>query len=255
MHESGKIDKIFTKLIFKLSNNFIVHSEANKNQLKKIFNIKNERISIIPYGTLNFYRSDGLTKREARNKLGLSNQDKVILYFGNIRKYKGVDVLIKSFVEVKENISEAKLIIAGKNWIDWQSFQKLIDKYNLNKNIILRLDYIPTSEIQYYFTACDLAVLPYLHFESQSGPGNIALAFGKAMIVSNIGGLPYLVKDKNVIVRHGNENELAQAIIKILEDDNFRKKLENDSKELAQKYSWDKIAERTINLYKSLLKN
>lgn len=252
-HESGEIDKILTNWIFKLPDHFVVHSEANKKQLKKIFRIEDKKISIIPHGTLSFYKEKKLTKEEAREKLGISNQDKVILYFGNIRKYKGVDVLIKAFANIKQEVSNAKLIIAGKNWIAWQSFQGLIDKYNLSKDVILHLDYVPTPEIQYYFTAADLVVLPYLYFESQSGPGNIALAFERAMVVSNVGGLPDLVKEKNVVVKPGNVNQLAQAIIKVLKDDGFRKKLENDSKELSQKYSWDKIAEKTISLYKQLI--
>ena len=252
-HELGKVDKILTNWIFKLPNHFIVHSEANKKQLKKIFKIKDKKISIIPYGILNFYKEKNLTKEEARERLGLDNQDKVILYFGNIRKYKGVDVLIEAFHRVKQEISNAKLIIAGKNWIDWRPFQELIEKYNLNRDIILYLDYISTSDIQYYFTACDLVVLPYLHFESQSGPGNIALAFEKAMVVSNTGGLPDLVKNKEIVVDPGNSKELARAIIKVLKNDNFRKKLENDSKVLAQRYSWDKIAEKTVKLYQNII--
>ena len=95
-------------------------------------------------------------------------------------------------------------------------------------------------------------VLPYSHFESQSGPGNVALAFGKAMVVSNVGGLPDLVKNKDVIVPPCDDDRLAKAIIKVLKDDDFREKLENNSKELAQKYSWDKIAKRTIELYKDI---
>jgi len=253
-HETSKIDEILTNLMFKLSHRIIVHSKTNKNQLKEVFKIKDEKISVIPYGVLNFYKKEEITKEQACEKLGLENQDKIILYFGNIRKYKGVDVLIKSFAKTKKEVSNAKLIIAGKNWIDWQPFQRLINGHNLNKDIILHLDYISALEIPYYFSACDLVVLPYLFFESQSGPGNIALAFRKAMVVSNVGGLPDLVKDKNVIVQSNNEDELAQAIIKILKDENFRTRLENDSKELAQKYSWDKIAEKTIELYKSLTK-
>jgi len=252
-HEIGKIDKILTNLMFKLSNHLIVHSEANKRQLKDVFKIKDEKISVIPYGVLNFYKREEITKEAARKKLGLNNQNKVILYFGNIRKYKGVDVLIKAFAKIKHEVSNVKLIIAGKNWIDWKPFQDLIDEYNLNRDIILLLAYISTSDIQYYFTACDLVVLPYLQFESQSGPGNVALAFGKAMVVSNVGGLSDLVQEKTVVVEPGNENQLAQVIIKVFKNDSFREKLENDSKELAQEYSWDKIAKKTIDLYKSLI--
>lgn len=251
-HETSRIDKILTHLMFKLSYRIIVHSEINKRQLKEVFRIKDEKISVIAYGVLNFYKKGEIAKEEARKELNLDNRDKVILYFGNIRRYKGVDILIRAFAKVRQEISNSKLIIAGKNWIDWQPFQELIDKHGLNKDIILRLNYISTPEIPYYFSACDLVVLPYSHFESQSGPGNVALAFGKAMVVSNVGGLSDLVKNKDVIVPPCDDDRLAKAIIKVLKDDDFREKLENNSKELAQKYSWDKIAKRTIELYKEI---
>ena len=252
-HESGWIDRLLTRLMFKLPDRFIVHSENNKKQLEEFFGIK-KGVLVIPLGTLDFFNNVSITKIEARKKLGLNNQDKIILSFGNIRGYKGTDILIKAFAEVKKEFPAVRLVIAGKNWIEWQPFQGLIEKHHLQDRVTANLNFISTPEVKYYFTASDLVALPYLKFEAQSGPGRIALAFGKAMIVTNVGGLPDLVKDKSVVVEPNNLEELTQVIIKILKDDNFRKKLENDSKELAQKYSWDKIAEKTVNLYKSLVK-
>jgi len=252
-HERDKINKTLSRLIFKFPDYFIVHSKENKEKLKKIFKIKENRIFVIPYGPLDFYKTKNISKKTARKKLGFKNKDKIILYFGNIRKYKGVDVLIKAFSQVKKKIPQAKLLIIGKNWIDWQPFQDIIERNSLKENIFLKLDYIPGFEVQYYFLAADLVVLPYLNFDAQSGVGNIALAFKKALIVTKVGGLPELVNDKNVIVKPGDPADLARAIIRILKNDNFRKKLEGDSKKMTKKYSWDKITEKTIKLYKLLI--
>jgi len=252
-HESNSIDKFLNKIIFKLSDYFIVHSEQNKQQLKKFFNVDNKKINVIPLGALDFFADDVVSKFQARKVLKIPVNSKIVLCFGNIRRYKGIDILIKAFSGVKKQIPETKLLIAGKNWIDWQFFQRLIEESNLKDSVITNLDFIPTSKVKYYFMASDLVVLPYLKFEAQSGPGRIALAFGKALVVTKVGGLSDLVKEDSVVVESGNVNQLTQAIINVLKDDNFRKKLENDSKELAQKYSWDTIAKKTIILYRRLI--
>ncbi|MDD5638415.1 MAG: glycosyltransferase family 4 protein [Candidatus Pacebacteria bacterium] len=251
-HESNWLDKSLNRLIFNLSDYIIVHSEKNKKQLEEFFGKKNN-VSVIPLGVLDFFNDTLITKTESREKLGVNNEDKIILSFGNIRGYKGIDILIKSFAKVKQIIPKAKLFIVGKNWIEWQPFQQLIKNYNLEDSVITDLNFIPTSKVKYYFVASDLIVLPYLKFEAQSGPGRIALAFGKAMVVTEVGGLPDLVRDRSVIVEPNNSGELAQAIIKVLQDNNYREKLEADSKELAQKYSWDKISEKIAELYKNIL--
>jgi glycosyltransferase involved in cell wall biosynthesis len=253
-HESGILDRVLTKLIFRLPAHFIVPSKSNRNQMQEFFKVEKEKISVIPLGPYNFYKDEVIEKNMARAKLSLSRDDKIILCFGNIRKYKGIDVLIKALVKVKKEVHRVKLMIVGKNWIDWQPFQNLIGKYNLNNDIITHLNYVPSAEVKYYFFACDLVVLPYLKFEGQSGPGNIALAFGKPPVVSNVGGLPELVKDENVVVNSANMEELANVIVNVLKNSDFRKKLESDSKQLAKEHSWDVVAERTTELYNLILK-
>jgi len=252
-HESILLDKFFNKIIFNLADCFIVHSKRNKKQLGKHFAIDSQKIKVIPLGALNLFSGKKISKRQARKQLNIPFNNKLVLCFGNIRKYKGIDVLINAFVSVVKEIPDAKLLIAGKNWFNWAPFHQLIKKCHLEKNIITHLKFISFSRTNIYFTAADLVVLPYLKFEAQSGPGRIALAFRKAMVVSNVGGLPDLVREEKAIVEAGDTNGLTRAMIRILKNDNYRKKLENDSGKLAQKYSWDKIAEKTIILYKSLI--
>lgn len=250
-HETNTVDKLFTKSIFMLPNHFIVHSKENKKKLKDIFNIKNN-ISIIPLGVPDFYLSEKISELKAREYLGLKKTDKVILSFGNIRKYKGIDVLIEAFYYVKKEIPNAKLVIAGKPWIDWKPYSDLIEKYDLEKELITSLDFIPTSKVKYFFTASDLVVLPYKKFDAQSGPGRIALLFKKPLVVSQVGALPQLVKDKRCIARSNSPKELGKCIIRILKNEKILKKLSKDSEELAEKYDWDKIAKRTVKLYEKL---
>jgi len=253
-HESGVLDRVLTKLIFRLPAHFITHSKSNRDQLQDFFKIEKRKVSVIPHGTYSFYKDGVVAKDRARKKLSLLKNDKIILYFGNIRKYKGIDILIRAFAGVKKRIPRVKLMIIGKNWIDWRPFQNLIDKYSLNNDVITYLNYVPSSTVKYYFCVCDLVVLPYLEFEGQSGPGNIALSFRKPLVVTNVGGLPELVKDENVVVNSGNMEELANVIVNVLKNSGFRKKLESDSKKLAKEHNWDVIAERTTELYNLILK-
>lgn len=251
-HETSIIDRWLNKFIFALSHHFIVHSIRNKQQLVNFFAIDQDRISVIPMGSLDFFRDNRVTKQIARKKLRIPVNTKVILYFGYIRKYKGIDTLIKAFRDVKKKVPQALLIIAGINWIQWQPFQNLIDEYDLDNSIRTHLKYIPNEEVKYYFSACDVTVLPYQNYEAQCGPGLIALAFGKPLIVSDTGGLPELVKSKEVVFPPGDTHALARSIIKVLKNKTFCHQLEQESKGLAKMNTWGNHARSLVKLLRLL---
>jgi len=108
-------------------------------------------------------------------------------------------------------------------------------------------------DIKYYFESADVVILPYRDFSAQSGPGNIALAFEKPLIVSAVGGLSELVLDKKVIFTAKNSVELASKIKLVFSEKGLLKKLSADSKKLKKQLSWENISKKTINLYKELL--
>ncbi|MDO8428982.1 MAG: glycosyltransferase family 4 protein [Candidatus Diapherotrites archaeon] len=252
-HESNFFDKLFSAILFKVPHKFIVHTEQNKQQLQKIFKINTEKIEIIPHGIYDFYNDQPTTNEMARTKLNISKTAKTVLFFGYIRKYKGIFDLIDAFKIAQQTIPDLFLIIAGKPWNE--EFKKEIEeRAKKEKNIKLSLDYTPSSEIKYYFAAADLVVLPYLEFSAQSGPGNIALAFEKPLIVTNTGGLPELVLNKSQVVEPGNVNQLAEKIVDTFTEPNFLEKLENDSKILKKKFSWENNVEQTLKIYNQLLK-
>ncbi|MFH1827607.1 MAG: glycosyltransferase family 4 protein [bacterium] len=254
-HESGKIDIFCSKIIYGLADHLLVHSSRNKKSLVQKFKINKDKITEIPYGILTVYNRKKITKQRARKYFNLNKNQKVVLYFGTIRKYKGIDILIKAFSEVKKQVKNVKLLIAGECWTNWNTYDKLIKGLNLERNVIERIKFIPTSEVKYFFTAADLLVLPYSYFESQTAVGILGLTFNKAMVVTNVGGLPELIKNKDCIVEPKNPNELAKAIVKVLKNEKIQKELEKDSSDLVKKYSWDKIAKRTIILYIRVLNN
>jgi len=253
-HETNFIDMLVTKIIFLFPDFFILHSTNNIDKMEEIFHISRDKMVRIPHGIYEFYKNKEVTKEESRKKLNIKQDIPVVLSFGNIREYKGVDILIQAFAIVRNELPDALLIIAGKSWIDWKPNQKLIEKHNLQKNIRTFLEYVPMSDVKHYFEASDLVALPYKHFESQSGPGNIALAFHKPLVVTNVGALPDLVKNKECVLEVNDIKGMAKQMIEILKDQNLAKELSQDSKVLCKDFSWDGIAKKTIKLYAKILR-
>lgn len=250
------LDKILNKIIFSFVDNYIVHNVRNKERLIEIYKINPDKIFIITHGIIYPYsKLKRVNKIQARKKLDIPIDKKVILFFGYIWDYKGLDVLLESLAILKRTIKDLKLIIAGQALRDWHKYKKIIFENDLNKNIIYKLEYIPDSDIEYYFTSSDLVVLPYKkrNFETHGGVGAIAIAFDKPLIVTDVGGLPEYVKEKKVISKPDNAQDLAEKINLVLKDKNLMDKLSNDSKKLAKELSWDKIADETIDVYKKTL--
>jgi glycosyltransferase involved in cell wall biosynthesis len=249
------LDKIFNKIIFPFTDLFIVHNKRNKKKLLELYKVDEKKISVIPHGTLMPYQKiKNISKEHARKHLNIPIDKKVILFFGYMWGYKGLDVLLKSLKIVRTNLKDFVLVIAGQPLDRWKIYYKIIEENRLDNNILKILKYIPDSEIEYYFTSADLVVLPYYEhpFDTHGGVGALALSFKKPMVVTDVGGLPEYVKEKRVISNPNNPNELAQKIIFVLSDDTLLEKLSKDSEELSKKLSWDKIADITIDLYKKI---
>ena len=248
-----KINYFFNKLLFNICRHFIVHSETNAAQLNEFYNIPKEKISVIPMGIHDAYVKNNCNAPSIRKEFGINKTAKTILYFGTIKNYKGVNDLIAAFATVSEKYKNAVLIIAGEPWVDWANCGEFISKNNLSDKIITHLKYIPMIDVEKYFSVADLVVLPYKFFDAQSGPGNIALAFGKPLVVTRVGSLPELVKNEVCVVEPGQPEKLANAILKIISDENLLAELSEDSKDLAKTFSWETSATQTIKVYNRLL--
>jgi len=250
-HESGFFDVLLSKILFFVPTEFIVHTKKNKQQLETLFSIPSGKINIVPHGIYSLYFDSTITKETARKKLGIPMAKKVILVFGNLRKYKGAEDIIDAFKKTSNELSDLYLIIAGKPWDkDLQQYIKAELAGIEDKKLFL--DYVPSSDVKYYFTAADLVVLPYREFAAQSGPGNIALAFEKPLLVSDVGGLPDLVLDKAAVFESGNTSDFASKLTDIFTNPGALKKLSSDSAKLKEKYSWETIAEKTLLVYAKL---
>ncbi|MFH2064838.1 MAG: glycosyltransferase family 4 protein [Pseudomonadota bacterium] len=252
-HEKSRLFTFVSGLLFLLGDHFIVHSIKNKQQLIRQYRIPPRKITIIPHGPLDFHVSPKRTREEARKQMNIKPDEKVILLFGAIRPYKGIDTAIEAFARVRQTIPDSRLVIAGKLWEDWSPYDRQIKAMNLKAHIHTVLNYIPSEMVSLYFMAADLVLLPYHHFDSQSGVGAIAVSFRKPMIVTNIGGLPELVNDPRSIVPPKDDNALAQAIIRALAEPGRLKAMENDADAVAEKISWTAIAKKVLSVYTKLL--
>jgi len=242
-HEHRAGDKAFTKYFLKSCDAFITMSEKVLSDLKQFE--KTKPIQLVRHPLYDTF-GEIISKEEAREKLKVNRSDSVILFFGFIRKYKGLDLLLEAMNDDKIKQSGIKLLVAGEFYEDAKQYQELIDRLGIRNQLILKTDFIQDSEVKYYLCAADAVVQPYRN-ATQSGVTPLAYYFEKPMIVTNVGGLPALVPDgKAGIVTEPQPKSIAEAIIKFyqLGEAHFIPHLRVEK----QKYSWETLA----NTIKSL---
>ena len=234
------IAKDFTKNLIKKADKIIVHTNKNKKDLSKVF--KKTPIEVIPHGIIRS-KTTHITRKEARKELKISPDAKVLLFFGNIRAYKGLDDLLIALSKLK---GDYKLIIAGQCWNNWWRYQKIIDDRKLSDYILRINKFIPEEDVEKLYKASDLMILPYKHFDAQSGVGALSLFFGMPIIVSKIGGLTDLSISKDFIYDVGNVNKLAEIIRGYFDKNKmYTEELNKKKKE----FMWDAIIEKTLKFY------
>jgi len=254
-HERSMLFSQISRLLFSLGDHFIVHSDLNRRQLIAHYGIPSDEISLIPHGPLDLQVKADADRDKIRSELGFIKKHKVVLLFGAIRPYKGIETAITAFARVKKQTPAARLLIVGKLWQDWAPYDAIIRKYGIEKQVVTCLNYIPSADVHRYFCAADLVVLPYRHFDSQSGVGGTAVSFRKPLIVTQVGGLPDLVMDAGAVIPPGDPMALAQAINGCLNDPERLLKLSKEAEIVAQRLSWDSIAEKTVSIYEKLLRS
>jgi len=249
------VDSLFNKIIYSYASALIVHNKRNERALNKLYNTRGKKISIITHGVLTLDNVKNISKKEARNYLGITENKKVILFFGYLWKYKGLDVMLKSLALIKEEVKDVFLVIAGQPFRHWKDYERIINELHLGEYVKISLGYIPDSKFEYYFSATDICVFPYKEpFDTHGGAAALALFFKKPIVVTDIGGLPEYVKDKIAVSKPEDVDGLSDNIIKILKDEKLLNKLILDSEQLNKELTWDKIAIKTVDFYKELLK-
>lgn len=236
-HEHRPGDTPFTRYFVRPVHAFVTMSDKVKKDLAS-FTDKPVKQVVHPLYD-NF--GEAMDKREARQRLGLPENGKIILFFGFIRKYKGLDLLLEAMNEPAIRQSGIQLLVAGEFYEDSKEYDELISRLNIAPQLILRTDFIADSEVKYYLSAADFVIQPYRN-ATQSGVTPLAYHFEKPMLVTNVGGLPDLVPDKKVgIVTAPAPQEIAQGILDLyrLGEEQFLPHLREEKK----KYSWARLSE------------
>ena len=257
-----KISYIFYKYLYKTVDRIIAHSQNMKEDIISIFGIKEDKLSVIPHGVLFFNENTKISKNETKKRLGLSYLDKVILFQGFMSPYKGVEYLVEAFPLIYKEIPKVKLLIVGTGEKEYVNVLKkkiefMLVQYNIpRKAVIEKFDYIEAKDLPLYFQVSEVVVLPYTEV-SQSGVLLTAYTFGKPIVCSNIGAFKETVCDNvnGYLVKPKDSKAIADAVISIISNENKIKTMGHNSYMLAkEKYSWEVIALKTIQLYKNLIK-
>ncbi|MGC6470160.1 MAG: glycosyltransferase [Flavobacteriales bacterium] len=243
-HESRLGDKFLTKFFIKPIDKFMVLTKKVMYDLHQ-FNIT-KQCAVSPHPVYDNF-GDAIEQDKAIKKLGLHPKFNYILFFGLIRDYKGLDLLIEAMARIRTTNQNIKLIIAGEYYSDKSFYDNLINKLNLNDCIIQFDKYIPDNEVSNIFCASDLVVQPY-KTATQSGVTQIAYHFEKPMIVTDVGGLKEMCPHEKVgFVVQPNKNEIANAINRFYEK-NLAKEMEKNIQFEKQKYSWSIFTEKLLSL-------
>jgi glycosyltransferase involved in cell wall biosynthesis len=244
-HEPTILDKWLPKLFVKKVHGFVAMSDSVVDDINK-FDNKNKPKLVSPHPIYDHY-GETLTKYEASAKLGLHQNKNYVLFFGFIRQYKGLDLLINAMADQRLRDLQVKLIIAGEFYENPQPYLDLILKLGLEKSIILRNGFIPDSEVRNYFSIADIVTQPY-RAATQSGVSQIAYHFEKPMLVTNVGGLADSVPDGKVgYVVDVDIIKISDALVDFFTNQRSALMVENIKIE-KQRFAWSKMTDAVLSL-------
>ncbi len=247
-HENRIGDEVLTKYFVKQIDGFIAMSNSVLNDLSEFTD--NEKKVFLPHPIYDIF-GKAVDKQKALEHLKLLQNDKYILFFGFIRKYKGLDLLLEAMGDERVKELGVKLIVAGEYYEDAAPYNEIIKKHKLEKSVILRTEYIPTEEVKYYFCGCDMVVQPYRH-ATQSGVTQIAYHFEKPMLVTHVGGLPEIVPHGKVgYVSTINPTSIANFIVEFYVHHREELFIAHIAKE-KERFSWNAFVKGVEELMEKL---
>lgn len=252
-HEKRPFDHLLIRYFVQHCDSFVVMSKQVMNDLRKF---TDKPAICLPHPIYNIYHPR-IDQLKARQELNIPAHEKILLFFGFIRKYKGLDLLLEALPKVKQQV---KLVIAGEFYGNQKYYLDKIDQLRLHDKIYLHANFIPKNKVHVYFSACDVVVQPYLS-ATQSGVSQVAYFFGKPMIVTDVGGLSEIVLDQKtglvcpVIYTKAGTVDIAQTsslLAKCLDDFFAMPYTAMEefilSADFQQKFSWTNFAQRIVSI-------
>jgi D-inositol-3-phosphate glycosyltransferase len=254
------INRLTLRIQYRLADHIFVHTQGMKRELVEDFGVRGSRVTIIPFGINNSVPKSSLTPTEAKQRLGILEGERTILFFGRIAPYKGLEYLIAAFRETLSRHNEYRLIIAGR--VDqceayWRAIQESLHHEVQKKRVVLRAEFVPDDETEVYFKAADVLVLPYKDI-FQSGVLFLGQSFGLPVIAADVGSLrDDIIEGKTgFLFRPQDPIDLGQTIERYFASDLYTEldRRRRDIYEHAtERHSWDVVARLTMTVYADLL--
>jgi len=249
-HEPHFFDRPFTKYFLKPQDGFVVLCNAVRQDLLDI--MPDARHICTPHPLYSHF-GEKMPRMEAGKAVGIKDENtKNILFFGLIREYKGLDLLIEAFGLLDKSY---RLIVAGEPYGSFEKYQKLIDASPNKENILLNTNYIEDSQVSKYFSSSDVCVLPY-RSATQSGISSISYHFEVPMITTDVGGLRETIGERGtgVIIDNGEPATIARAIVDYFSPENagMREEMVLNIRREKERLSWGTFCNKLEDFYKTL---
>jgi D-inositol-3-phosphate glycosyltransferase len=258
--KDSAFNRFTLRIQYRLADGIFVHTAPMKQELVDQYGVEEARVTIIPFGINNSIPQTDITPREARQRLGIHEDEKAILFFGNIAPYKGLEFLVAAFQKVRARHDKYQLIVAGwpKNCDEyWGKVREVLQKNVQSGEALLRAEYIPDEDTELYFKAADVLVLPYRHIY-QSGVLFLGYSFGLPILAADVGSLKEeIVEGKTGFVfRAEDSDDLAATIERYFASDLFVN-LSSRRQEIihyaTEQHSWNVVGQITMKVYSDLL--
>ena len=248
-HEPSILDKLFAPYFVRSTDGFVALSESVVQDIDHL-DRNNKPKTSYPHPIYDHY-GEQMSKEEACQALNLNPENQYMLFFGLVRAYKGLDLLLDAFGKVKDQLPNLQLIIAGEFYEDEDKYRAQISNNQLNNKVIIKNEFIADADLRKYFGAADLIVQPY-KTATQSGVTQVAFHFEKPMLVTNVGGLGEIVHDHKMgYAVEPNADAIAAALT-----DYYTHSRQADYTEylIKQKdnYSWSKLAESFVKIHNKI---
>lgn len=257
-HERRPGDKLLTRFAFRYIDSYVVQSHAVERDLQKWH--PDPLTSYLPHPVYEIFGEEE-ERSAARAKLAqvdpamtLNNDERVLLFFGYVRDYKGLDVILDAMPSILERM-KVRLLVVGEFYNNEQKYRDQVRRLGVGDYVLFHSDYVPNEEVGTYFSAADVLTLPYKS-ATQSGIIQIAYNFHRPVIATDVGGLGEVIVDgrTGTIVPPENPHALAKAVIDFFAHDRFTEYRANVIEE-KKKYSWEHMAEGIEELYHRSIEN
>jgi glycosyltransferase involved in cell wall biosynthesis len=259
--KDSRLNRLTLRIQYRLADHVFVHTVKMKSELTAEFGVPESSVTIIPFGINNAIPQTQLSCSEARERLGIRDSEKTLLFFGQIAPYKGLDYLVTAFQRELVERDDYRLIIAGRpkpgHEEYWRAIEGAIQKDVSSGRILVRADFIPDSDIELYFKAADILVLPYRHI-FQSGVLFVGYSFGLPVLATDVGSLKEEIVEGETgfVSKPDDPADLAKAIDRYFMSDlfaNIGNRREKIQLFANCNHSWERVSDLTLGVYSELL--